>query len=230
MTPEECVLATKAAVKHVGGAFMLDAHTYQRGAELGFPGLSFYIAGRCGVLGRTPANVVRAAMFWFEPDAVETFWTQGLEVMEPGRAAEHFASCGHDWARSHLSQDPDLEVAADLVARVNAAADPAGLSLFAAWQVTPRPGDAQARLLHEIHVLRELRGAAHGIAVACAGVRPLDAVLVSGGEPNAQLFGWKPPFDEPSAYARQVWETAERVTDEVVAVAYSALDAGELDS
>jgi hypothetical protein len=59
-------------------------------------------------------------------------------------------------------------------------------------------------------------------------VSPLEAVLVGGGEPNAQLFGWQPPFEQPGAYARNVTETAERVTDEVVANAYSILSAEEL--
>lgn len=229
MTPLDCVLTTKATVKSLGGAFMLDGATYKRGAELGFPGLSFYVAGRCGVLGRVDATVVGSAMFWFEPGLVGSSWAQGLDVMEPARAAEHFAACGYEWARTRFDHDGTSERIAELAARINDAADPAGLSLFAGWQATERPSDPSARALHEMHVLRELRGSAHGIAIVCAGLSPIEAVLAGGGEANARLFGWQPPFEKPSEGLRRSWEAAEMVTDSIVARAYAALSPSELE-
>ena len=61
--------STAAAVSTVGSHFMLDGKTYERGAELGFQGLDFYVTGRGGVLGDVDADVVSAAFTFFEPGA-----------------------------------------------------------------------------------------------------------------------------------------------------------------
>ena len=49
---------------------MTDPATYAYGAELGFDGMDFYVAGRGGALGDVPADVVTAAFIYFEPDVV----------------------------------------------------------------------------------------------------------------------------------------------------------------
>ena len=72
--------ATAAPVSTVGSHFMLDGNTYKRGAELGFQGLDFYVAGRGGVLGDVDADVVSAAFTFFEPDSVRALWLQGTTV------------------------------------------------------------------------------------------------------------------------------------------------------
>ena len=58
------------------------------------------------------------------------------------------------------------------------------------------PDDAEGRAYFLTHVLRELRGSAHVVAVIAEGLHPRDAVLVSGGEATAQRFGWTAPFPE----------------------------------
>ena len=46
---------------------MTDPATYAYGAELGFEGMDFYVAGRGGALGDVPADVVAAAFVFFAP-------------------------------------------------------------------------------------------------------------------------------------------------------------------
>ena len=53
---------------------MTDPACYAHGAELGFEGMDFYVAGRGGVLGDTPADVVVAAFVYFHPDTIRAAW------------------------------------------------------------------------------------------------------------------------------------------------------------
>src|SRR5215207_10649009 len=93
---------TAAAVSTVGSHFMLDGKTYQRGAELGFQGLDFYVAGRGGVLGDVDADVVSAAFTFFEPGAIRTLWEQGRDVLPAQQAGVEFAACCASWAEAHV--------------------------------------------------------------------------------------------------------------------------------
>ncbi len=56
MTPEQAAHETASIVVSVPARFMTDPATYARGAELGFDGFDFYIAGRGGALGDVTAS------------------------------------------------------------------------------------------------------------------------------------------------------------------------------
>lgn len=213
--------ATADAVSGIGSHFMLDGATYGRGAELGFAGVDFYIAGRGGVLGDCDADVVTAALVYFEPNNVRTLWEQGLAVMPAAKAADEFADCCATWAEARVPDDFDAARLAELAGAVVAAARSACAPLFAGWRSLPVPAAPKAAAVHQMNALRELRGGLHGAAVISAGLSPLQALSVRSPQMVA-LFGW--PGPAPTEGLQAVWEGAEERTNHAIAHAFEALD------
>ena len=77
----------------------------------------------------------------------------------------------------------------ELGRRIADAADPSIGAVFAGWRAQPQPDDVNARVALTMHVLREMRGGAHIIAVNACGITPLDAVLASPAPAAAQRAG-----------------------------------------
>jgi hypothetical protein len=217
-------VATTPAVSHLASHFMLDPATYTRGAELGFPGMSFYVAGRAGVLGDVDADIVTAVFVYFSPSMVSEAWEQSAGVMSRHDAALAFADCAHQWARQHIPSSFDAQGLADLAGKVARSANPAGAPLFAGWNRLPEPDDAVALAVHRMNALRELRGALHSCAVLANGLSPLQALSVRTPF-MAQLFGWEAPVD--TAGVQERWDAAEQATDEAMAAVFEVLDHDE---
>ncbi len=177
MNPIDLASATGPAVSKVPSHFMVEGATYQRGAELGFEGADFYTGGRGGVLGDVHGDVVAAAFVFFEPSQVREGWDRAGAVTDRATAAAEFAACGYQWARRHLTGE-ELDVVAELGAKVVDAASPALTPVFAAWRLLPVPTDRAAAAFHQLNALRELRNAMHGAAILTAGLTPVEAVAV----------------------------------------------------
>ena len=113
----------------------------------------------------------------------------------------------------------------ELGRRIADAADASIGALFAGWRAQPQPDDVNARVALTMHVLREMRGGAHIIAVNACGITPLDAVLASPAPPPrsgpvwAEHLGWTGPFADATWPARRGYE-AERLTSTIVAPIY----------
>ena len=224
MTPEETVAATAAPIHDLPSYFMLDAKTYQRGFELGFPGTDFYFMGRGGVLGRVAPDVVAAAMVFFHPSVVREAWTRGIDVMVPRDASAIFAACAHTWA-ARLPDDLDAARLAELTGRVVAAASPAGAPLFAGWRAMPEPDNPKALALHRLFVLRELRGAIHAVSVMAEGIRFGPAVQIDNPD-LVEFYGWSPNGVDPES-VREPLEAARERTDRLFAPTFTVLDGDE---
>lgn len=230
MEPIELARATAPCVRDFTAAFMVDPATYQRGAELGYPGADFYFVGRGGVLGDTSGAVVAAAFVFFEASVVTAAWERGAGVAPRADAAAEFAASGHAWARNHLVGDDVVSAAgvvAALGAKVVAAAQDAGAPLFAGWRALEVPTDEVAAAHHTLNALRELRGAYHGGAVLGAGLTPRQAVLLA--DPHmAPIHGYQP---EPAVdeALRDRLAAAGEATDRAMAVPYAALAPDEAD-
>lgn len=217
---------TAEAVVGVPAGFMMDGATYERGGALGFEGIDFYFLGRAGVLGDVPAPVVTATLVFFAPATVEAAWERGRRVMAPADAAGAFAGCAHAWAEAHLPDGVDYGRLAELEGRVVGGASPAGVPLFVGWRQLPLPEAPKARALHQMQLLRELRGGLHAGAVLAEGLGPAEAVSVRTPF-MASLFGWSElPDAEP---AKAAWERAEEGTDRALARHLAVLDEAELD-
>jgi hypothetical protein len=207
--------------------FMLDSATYERGNELGFDGIDFYVCGRAGTLGDVDAGVVSAAMVFFNPSMIRRRWERGCQVMPPRQAAEEFATCLHNWSSYHLEADLDYEMVADLLGRLIGAASPTGAPLFAAWLTLTEPPDPAQLVMHRLNALRELRGAMHSNAVLAAGLDPLIALLIKTPF-MAGIFGWEEPYPDVEL-ARDAWQEAEVATNRAMGRVLKVLDKTEQD-
>lgn len=227
MSPEECVRAIAGPVGKLGGAWMFDPTVHARGTELGLDTWAWYHCGRGGVLGNPDPSVI-VATFGFFPPALQTkAWNKGVAVMDPAAIAQEYAQACADWGTARFGDGSDR--LADLLTKALDSAEVLGLPLFAGWRVKLHEGPTAgpARLALALQAAREHRGSCHLVAVAAAGITPLQAVM-SGryGATNAEFFGWPKPWPDPEV-AKDAMAAAEDVTDALVAPAFAALNADE---
>lgn len=209
---------------------MLEPATYAAGSDLGFEGVSFYLAGRAGMLGEVDADVVAAGLVFWEPGMVRASWELVPRVMAPADGAARFAECGHAWGRERIPSSIDLATLAALAGRVITEASCSGAPLFAGWRLMaePDPDDTAALVLHRLNALRELRMALHGCAVLGVGLRPVEAMAVRAPQ-MMPLFGWTDPPVDPEPL-RAAWETAEEATNRALGHAFECLDEDERET
>jgi hypothetical protein len=224
--------AAASVVTDRGGAFMISSEAKAAGKDGGYRGWALYLAGRGGVLGPAPLEVVGSLFPFHEPGVLRSGWVSGLAVRPVEETVERYVDVCRAWGRRHYSELDGAERLADLLGRVVDAADPVGWPLFAGWRRLELPADAPARAAQLLHVLREHRGGAHLSALRLTGLSPLEAIVAGPGGPgNAAFFGWPEPFpvvDEDMLARRK---RAEELTDQLVGPAYGALspeEAGEL--
>jgi hypothetical protein len=223
MTPEQAAHETARAIGDIPSAPMVDAATYARGAELGFEGFDFYVAGRGGVLGDVDADVIAAVLVFFAPATVRPSWERSAAVMARADAVREWAAVAQAHATAHVTDDPR---AAELVGRIASSAAVACAPLFAAWRVQPEPEGGSALLVHRLNLLRELRMALHAAALLTVGLSPEEAVAVRAPAMNP-VYGWGDlPDPEP---LRERWALAEARTDRMMGRHYRALDEAERD-
>ena len=227
MDLQECARRTAAPIVTVGGRFMLDPATTERGEKFGLDFGGFYGLGRGGVLGAVDADVVSSIFVFFNPDMVRGIWESARAKRAPADAAAAYAEACAAWGRDHLGGATGLDELAPLLDRVVAAASPIGAPLFAGWRAMPLPDDAAGRVMQQLHVLREFRGGLHGVAVLAAGLSPLDA-LIANNSAMAPMFGWPEPYPDPEPF-RPAYAEAEATTTRLVAPAFDVLDAEERD-
>ncbi len=205
-----------APIGAAGGAFMLHPEVLQPGKDAGYPGgFSYYVVGRGGVLGDVDANVVVSAFGFFAPALVKSLWDSGVVVEGARAGSDRYAASCAQWGRSRLESFDGVDELDSLLERVVDAADPTGLSLFAGWQVQTRASDSPGRCYQLIHVLRELRGSCHIVAVVAHGMSPLAAILANPGSmgvEQAKRFGWEGPFPDKSDLTA-TFESVETLTD-----------------
>ena len=223
MNPLEATIASADAINGLGTHFMMDMATYVYGAELGYDGLDFYVAGRGGALGDVSGNAVAAAFVFFEPTYVATSWERTAEILPRETAAAEFAGVAARWANDHVPNDFDAARLAELAGRIGDAASPAGAPLFAGWRALAEPAADQPKALaiHRVNALRELRGALHGAAVLRQGISAHAAVACRTPY-MLDVFGWPAPHPEKAA-VRESWDAAQVATDQSVAHAFEPL-------
>jgi hypothetical protein len=214
MTPEQAAHDLRDPIVRVPGGFMTAPSTFERGAELGFEGADFYLAGRAGVLGDVPADVVVAALVFFAPQTVHQSWARSAAVMSRQLAAAEWLATGHAWAKTHLPDDVDWDTVAALLGRVVRAAPAAGAPVFAGLRTFEEPEEPKALALHRMNAVRELRGALHGAAVLTVGLAPVEAIVVRTPK-MVRAFGWPEPHpDAEPLHAR--WSLAAARPDRML--------------
>ncbi|WUI01194.1 hypothetical protein OHR68_05050 [Spirillospora sp. NBC_00431] len=230
----EIAAAVAEPIGRLGGAFMVSREAKAYSAETGLTGWGPYFRGRCGVLGDVDADVVAAAAGFFPLETVRKAWESGAGL-PAATAAERYAAVAHGFGRRKLAGFAEPARLAELLQPVADGGQVVAAPLFAGWRAMPLPEDDRARVVQLAHVVRELRGGLHIVAVLASGLTPLEAVLsghsaiLADGEPNAEYFGWPRPYPEVTDEIRRRHDEAERLTDELMAPAFAALSKAEAD-
>jgi hypothetical protein len=172
------------------------------------------------VLGDVDADVVSSAFAFFAPSLVRKMWEAGVVVEGARSAAARYGAACTQFGRTRLAGFAGAARLAELAGKVAAGVDATGLALFAGWRAEPQPDDAEAHAFLLLHVLRELRGSVHIVAVVASGLSPLHAVLASGDAAQAKQFGWPEPYPVVAADAKAA---AEQLTDELLTGLYAAV-------
>lgn len=208
----------------LGSAFYFTPPTLARGAELGLDFPQFYVLGRGGVLGDVEPVTVWSAFGYFNPTMVEATWNAARAIVAPRDAGRAHYTCSAEHGRAQYGAVDGLDAFVESAEAVATAADPFGLSLFAAYSAEQRVADAPGRAQQLLTLLREYRGSAHLIALRSVGVDSKTAHFVK--RPNdIAMFGWT-AADAPEITdaTHAALAEAERLTDAIVAPAFSVLD------
>ncbi len=224
-TAVETAEATAGCISGLPSHFMLAGSTYAASTEAGYNGIDFYFGGRGGVLGDVDADVVAAALVFFNPAVVRPAWEASGAVASRAATAQAWAGAAERWAKAHLAEGVDWARLAELAGMVVAAANPAGAPLFAGWRALPVPADPRAAALHQLNALRELRMARHGVAVLAEGLA-LDDLVRYRSPAMAGLFGWATDVATPAGIA-EGWARAEACTNRLVGADLAALDTAQ---
>ncbi len=227
MTTDELLSRACPLIGDLGSRYYFVPETMARGESLGLDLFQFYFLGRGGALGDVDAAVVHSAFGYFNPAVVEAMWRAGCEKVAPREAAAAHFACAAELGRARLGGVGGLPEFCAAAERVVAAAEPAGLPLFAAFRQAALAEDPEGRALQLVAVLRELRGSAHLAAVRASGLSDKEAHFLTRPEAMS-LFGWPegdvPEVDDTHRSARQA---AESMTDRMLAPAFAVLDDAE---
>jgi hypothetical protein len=235
-TAAETIDRVCGPVQQYTRGWMLAKSTDAYGIELGFAsGSQFWVVGRAGVLGSCPVEVAAAAIA-FEPlEAVREAWLGVPPGLTHYDVALHYRDRITEWGdRVFEGFDQDTLEAIDVLGRRIVDAAPAALgTLFAGWRRLPVPDSPPGRASLTMHLIREMRGAAHIAAIAACGLTPLDAILAATHAPPrtgpayAERLGFTGPFRDPAEVREQRVE-AEKLTASIMVPYFSTLASQEL--
>ena len=223
------VRATSVPIHDIGTAIYLSQDVFGWAAEWGYTNpFAFYFGGRGGMLGDVGADVVTAALGWFEPGAVRTMYTEGAAVAGAKEAAARMAEAHAKWGAKYFGDVLGIDGIVDVTEEMVGGLEESAIPLFAGWRNATRADTAAGRAAQLMQILREWRGGLHLVATTAAGLSPLEAIVSNEGPGQAKFFGWSEPFPDP-AVLKAKHDSAEEMTDELCAAALAqALDAEKL--
>ncbi len=218
----ETIEGSKDTVGASGASFYFHPATLAKGKEFGLDGFRWYVLGRGGVLGNVEAPVVQSAFGYFSAGLIDKIWNSAKEKMDPREAGTAYMQCCADLGRSKLADVEGLDAYNEAASAVIAAADPAGLALFAGIAAEERATDAPGLALQNTAILRELRGSAHLVALLASGLDAAQAHAIKRPD-DVATFGYDPaPVISADGPAKH--EAAEALTSQMLIPAYSVLD------
>jgi len=227
MDTKELLDKVAPTIGELGSAFYFVPETMEAGKAIGLGGMEFYVQGRGGQMGDTAPEAVAAAFGYFKPSLVKSVLDAAQEKITPRAAgAAHLEACAA-LGRAKLAAIPNIEALAAVLGKINDAADPEGLALYAAIRTETLATDAPGRAMQLIAVLREFRGSAHLVALRAVGLKSSVAHYMK--RPDMwKMFGYTdedaPEVDDS---VHRKLEEAERITDFIVEPAFAVLDDNE---
>ncbi len=225
-----------APIQQYTRKFLVAESTDTYGINLGFAsGSQFWAVGRAGVLSSCPVGIAVAAIAFEPADAVGRAWSAVPQPLSHFDVALRYRDLMVTWGEQALASiDGEFLQAIDEFGRKILEAAPAALGvLFAGWRELTPPNSLPGRAALTLHVLRELRGAAHIVAILSHGLTPLDAILAAPHPPPrtgpayAERMGYLGPFRDPEEI-REQRIAAERLTSEILQPFFASLSPMEL--
>lgn len=224
MNNKELLDAVCPTINVVGSAFYFIPETMALGKELGLGGMEFYIQGRGGQMGNTDSSAIAAAFGYFSPALIKSVWDAACDKCDPRKAGAAHLEAAANLGRAKLASLPGLDAFVAAMEKVNSAANPEGLALYAAIRSETPATDAAGRAMQLLAILREFRGSAHLVALRAVGIDGKKA-HASKRPDMWKTFGYSedemPEIDD--AFLAQMAE-AEKITDLIVEPAYAVLN------
>lgn len=227
MNNQELLNAACPLINEMGAAFYFVPETLAAGKELGLGGMEFYVQGRAGQMGNTTPEAVAAAFGYFKPTLLKSVLDAANAKVDPRTSgAAHMKACA-DLSRAKLSQVSNLDGLVAILDKVNNAADPDGLALYAAIKTETLAEDSAGRLLQLIAILREFRGSAHLVALRVAGLASKTAHAVKRPDMWKQFGYSEEEMPEINDATHKAMAEAESYTDKLVEPAFAVLNDAE---
>lgn len=226
MTTQELIDIVCPQIRDTGWVFYFTPETIAVGEGLGLDVFRFYALGRGGVLGDVEARVVSSAFGYFNPSFVVEMWDSARQLCPPRTAGRAYLECCAELGRARLAGLDGLDAFCAAAGAVNDAADPVGLTLYAAASAEPLVADVPGRAMQLVTILREFRGSAHLMAVRAAGLDAKTAHFMRRPA-DIGMFGWTEEDAPPITDAEHAMlDAADELTDRLVRPAYAVLDEG----
>lgn len=207
--------ATDAPFQNIGAAHYFDPIARSGAESIGLDLFRFYFCGRGGVLGSVDSSVVQSAFGYFNPELLHKMWSTGGERCDVETAAATQLQVAYDIGARDLDGLEGLQSATQALVEVTSSIDSAALGLFAGFQRWELPTDPVAAWMHQVIVMRELRGSVHLAALGAHGVPGRIAHQIK--RPNdGEMFGWPEPT-EITDQLRQSYEDSQALTDATMA-------------
>jgi hypothetical protein len=235
-TASETIERVFEPVQRFSRSWMLAKSTDAYGVELGFAsGAQFWVVGRAGVLGSCPVEVAAAALAFEPVYKVREAWLNVPRALTHYEVALHYRDRITAWGdRVFADLSGNTLDSIDALGRRILNAAPASLgTIFAGWRCLTPPDSLPGRAALTLHLIRELRGAAHITAIHACGLTPLDAILSAPHPPPrtgpsyAERMGYHGPFRNPEE-VREQRMSAERLTVSIIEPYFASLAPEEL--
>lgn len=227
MNNKELLDSVSPAINALGSAFYFIPETMEAGKGIGLGGMEFYVQGRAGQMGTCEPEAVAAAFGYFKPALIKSVLDAANAKVDPRVAGKaHLEACAA-LGRAKLADLPGLDAFVAVLEKVNQAADPDGLALFAAIRTETPASDPAGRAMQLIAILREFRGSAHLVALRAVGLKSSIAHFVKRPDMWKQFGYTEEEAPEVTDEIRAKMDEAERITDAIVEPAFAVLDNDE---
>lgn len=227
MNNQELLDAACPTINVFGAAYYFTPETLQAGKNINLGGMEFYVQGRAGQMGNCDPDAVSAAFGYFKPALLKSILEAARAKVEPRVAgAAHLEACAA-LGRAKLASLPQLEAFVAVLEKVNDAADPDSLALYAAIRTETLASDAPGRAMQLIAILREFRGSAHLVALRAAGIKSSTAHFIKRPDMWKQFGYTEDEAPEVTDVELQKMAQAEKLTDSLVEPAYAVLTQDE---
>ena len=227
MNNQELLNAACPTINVFGAAYYFIPETLQAGKDINLGGMEFYVQGRAGQMGNCDPDAVASAFGYFKPALLRSILEAARAKVEPRVAGTaHLEACAA-LGRTKLASLPNLEAFVAVLEKINNAADPDSLALYAAIRTETLASDAAGRAMQLIAILREFRGSAHLVALRAVGVKSSTAHFIKRPDMWKQFGYTEDEAPEVTDAILKKMDEAEKLTDAIVEPAFAVLTQDE---